>query len=104
MCSSDLKKTHATAFGSWQLWRRTRGEPLFLDPTRPGEWEDAICKFYGVVSYTMGYLHSNCHGMLYAVRRQDRLWRINHDIREKAVPLLSLMRKGHKRRMGAPQR
>ena len=98
------KKTYATAFGAWQLWRRTRGEPLFLDPTRPGEWEDVMCEFYGVVAYTMGYSYSYCHGMLYAVRRQHRLRRINLDVRDESMPLLSLMRKGHKRRMGAPQR
>ena len=27
---------YAVAFGSWQLWRRTRGEPLFLDLARSG--------------------------------------------------------------------
>ena len=98
------KKTYATAFGSWQLWRRVRGEPLMLDPSRPGEWEDTICEFYGVVAYTMGYSHSYCHGMLYAIRRQHRLRRVYLDVRDDAMPLLSMMRKGHKRRCGAPKR
>ena len=98
------KKTYAVAFGLWQLWRRVREEPLMLDPTRPGEWEDTICEFYGVVAHTMGYSHSYCHGMLYAIRRQHRLRRIYLDVRDDAMPLLSMMRKGHKRRCGAPKR
>ena len=98
------KKTYATAFGSWALWRRARGEPLVPNPSRPGEWESTICEFYGVVAYTMGYSHSNCHGTLYAIRRQHRLRRIYLDVRDDAMPLLSMMRKGHKRRCGAPKR
>ena len=98
------KKTYAAAFGSWALWRRARGGALLLDPTRPGVWEDTICEFYGVVAYTMGYSHSYCHGMLYAIRRQHHLRRIYLDVRDDAMPLLSMMRKGHKRRCGAPKR
>ena len=107
LCASvgeGTKKTYATVFGSWQLWRRARGGPLMLDPSRPGEREDTICELYGAVAYTMGYSHSYCHGMLYAIRRQHRLRRIYLDVRDDATPLLSMMRKGHKRWCGAPKR
>ena len=98
------KATYATALGSWTLWRRARREPLLLHPDRPGEWEDTLCEFYGVVAYSMGYSPSYCHGMLYAIRRQHRLARIYLDVRDESMPLLSMMRKGHKRRTGAPKR
>ena len=65
-----------SAFGLLATLAASEGEPLMLDPTRPGEWEDTICEFYGVVAHTMGYSHSYCHGMLYAIRRQHRLRRI----------------------------
>jgi hypothetical protein len=39
-----------------------------------------------------------------AVGRQHRLRRIYLDVRDDATPLLSMMRKGHKRRCGAPKR
>ena len=95
------KATYATALGSWTLWRRARGEPLLLHPDRPGEWEGTLCEFYGVVAYSVGYSPSYCHGMLYAIRRQHRLARIYLDVRDESMPLLSMMRKGHKRRTGA---
>ena len=52
----------------------------------------------------MGYSWDYCHSMLYAIRRVHRLARINLDIRDEAMPLLSMFRKGLKRMRGAPKR
>ena len=41
---------------------------------------------------------------LYALRRVHRLARVNLDIRDEVMPLLSMLRKGLKRQSGAPKR
>ena len=76
-----------------------------LDPhDSEAKWEDELCEFYALMGWTMGYAWSTCHGYLYSIRRAHRLQRINLDIRDAAMPLLSLLRKGLKRAYGAPKR
>ena len=70
---------------------------FFLDPTKNvASWEDEISDFYAHVGYNMGYSWAYCHSMLYAIRRVHRLNRINLYIREEAMPLLHMLRKGLK--------
>ena len=103
--STGTKRTYGNAFAHWAIWRRAADLPLLLERTdSPGVWEDELCDFYAHVGVTMGYSWDYCHSMLYAIRRVHRLARINLDIRDEAMPLLSMFRKGLKRMRGAPKR
>ena len=103
--STGTKRTYGNAFAHWAIWRRAVNLPLLLERSdSPGVWEDELCDFYAHVGVTMGYSWDYCHSMLYAIRRVHRLARINLDIRDEAMPLLSMFRKGLKRMRGAPKR
>jgi integrase len=103
--STGTKRTYGNAFAHWAIWRRAVNLPLLLERSdSPGAWEDELCDFYAHVGVTMGYSWDYCHSMLYAIRRVHRLARINLDIRDEAMPLLSMFRKGLKRMRGAPKR
>ena len=103
--STGTKRTYGNAFAHWAIWRRAANLPLLLERSNsPGVWEDELCDFYAHVGVTMGYSWDYCHSMLYAIRRVHRLARVNLDIRDEAMPLLSMFRKGLKRMRGAPKR
>ena len=102
--AEGTKRTYGTAFIHWTIWRRSGEVPTLLERSRPDEWEDELCEFYAHMGHTMGYSWSYCHSMLYAIRRVHRLARINLDLRDGAMPLLSMLRKGLKRKFGAPKR
>ena len=102
--AEGTKRTYDTAFIHWIIWRRSGESPTLLERSRPDEWEDELCEFYAHMGHTMGYSWSYCHSMLYAIRRVHRLARINLDLRDDAMPLLSMLRKGLKRKCGAPKR
>ena len=90
--AEGTKNTYSRSFTKWALWRKTRGQPLMLDPhDSEAKWEDELCEFYALMGWTMGYAWSTCHGYLYSIRRAHRLQRINLDIRDAAMPLLSLL-------------
>lgn len=102
--AEGTKKTYASAFVHWVVWRRVGGSTLLLERTQPDAWEDELCEFYAHRGHTMGYSWSYCHSMLHSIRRVHRLARVNLDIRDEVMPLLSMLRKGLKRRCGAPKR
>ena len=103
--SEGTKRTYGSAFGAWALWRVTRQQRLLLAPDDSvTDWEDELCDFYAHGGSTMGYSWHYMHTRLCAVRYAHHVHRITLDIRQNAMPYLSLLTKGLKRQCGADNR
>ena len=103
--TSGAKDPYSSQFGHWVVWQGARGDQILLDPQEAAvAWEDAVLDFYCHGGSTCGYAPSTMNVGLSAVRHFHRLRRIHLCIRDESIPFLSLLRRGHRARYGAPRR